>query len=227
MAKINYTKAKPIYLNVLADGKFHQEVPEGTEGAVRRDYKTTDGKQGSKNELLIDDISGIISEVSKFEGDFGTNVIVIFEADEGDAPIVVSLSANSNFGEDFLKKLNSIDTDEEVTLLPFSFENKEDGKTKRGITIYKGDTLIYKDKKIINEKIQNYYSEKKGDKWVPAHGYPIAPKKAGKKVISKEEWKIYFAQARVFMLEKLEDHPLYKDQTEIKSKEKVEEENAF
>jgi hypothetical protein len=213
MTTIEYTKERPNYFNVLADGKFHLEVPEGTEGAVRRDYETSDKKQGFKWELLAETITGKIVEITKYEGDFGTSVIISFEAEGDEKRVVVSLSANGNFGEDFLKKLNNIKTDVEVSLSPFSFEDGK-GKKRKGISIVQN-----------GEKIQSYYSKKGEDgKWTEINGYPqLPPVKINKKTkeiipLSKVEWKVYFGQARIFMLEELEKHPLFKEQSETVSK---------
>jgi hypothetical protein len=188
---IEYSKPQGTYFSVLADGKFHTTVSEGTVGAVKRDYETSDGKKGSKWELVAQSIAGKITNIAIYESDFGKN-IQVYLGDE----VIVSLQANSNFGEDFMKKLPNIDLEKEVKLAPYSFEDEESKKTKRGVTIYQE-----------NKKIADYYHVKEGEKWTDANGYPKLPAKS--KNWSKEEWKIYFMQARVFLLEEVAKNKLY------------------
>ncbi len=59
------------FVSILADGKMHMTVPEGTEGAVKRDYETSDGKKGTKHELVYTELSGMIEKIEFYEGDFG------------------------------------------------------------------------------------------------------------------------------------------------------------
>lgn len=189
--KIEYSKPAGTYYSVLSDGKFHTTVPEGTEGSVKREYETSDGKKGVKTELVAQAISGLITNIALYESDYGKNIQISFGTE-----VIVSLSTNSNFGEDFMKKLPNIDITKEVKLAPYSFEDEESKKLKRGITIYQD-----------NKKIADFYHVKKEDKWVEANGYPKLPAKA--KSWTKEEWKIYFLQARVFLIEEVAKNKLY------------------
>jgi len=198
MATIEYSKDKGTYFSVLGDGKFHQTVDSKVEGAVLREYETSDGKKGSKYELLAQSISGRITGVSIFDGNFGKNVQVIFGNDEKpDDTIIVSLSAQGNYGEDFLKKLPNIDASKDVKLSPYAFED-DNGKKKKGMTVYQGDT-----------KVQNYYSEenKKTKKWTLINGYPKPEGKTD--TYDSDDWKLYYAGARKFLLTELKKHPLY------------------
>lgn len=204
MAKVNYSGEKAKFFSVLADGKFHHAVEENHPGAVKREYETSDGKTGVKWDIIADSISGLIESITIREGAFGKQLQIYFSKGE-DEPVVVSLSLNSNYAEDFLKKLPNVKRDVEVTVVPYSFED-EKGKNKKGMTVYQED-----------EKVTGYYHElvDKGDKKVlkAINGYPEVPKEAFSKTKpwDSDDWKMFFTQARKFLVSELEKNPLYRD----------------
>lgn len=188
------------FASVLADGKIHVNVEEGTEGAVPRYYATEadkeegkDKKSGVKHELIYTELSGVITKVDFHEGNYGTNLLLTVEdedAGEDEKPVTLSLSTESNFGEDVMKKLPAIDLKKPVTFVPYSFEDK--GKKKRGITI----TQLNKKTKE-PEKITSFYQK---DKDV-INGYPKPPvfKKGAK--VQKSVWRKYFGEVREFLVQ--------------------------
>lgn len=180
------------YASVLADGKIHVAVPEGTEGAILRTYETSDKKTGSKWEHVYQQLRGKIKKVAFREGDFGAQIMVTVGDDSNEKPIVLVLGTGSNYGEDLMKKLLAIDLEQEVILKPYSF-NDDKQKLRKGISILQGET-----------KVENYFYDKEAKKNL--HGYPVAPKPKGKKPISKDEWKIYFTNVRIFLVDKISEH---------------------
>lgn len=179
------------YLSVLADGKLHLTVPEGTEGAVKRSYETSDGKTGEKWEFVFKDVSGMITKVGFYEGDYGKQLQLTIE-DGDEKPVVLSLSTSQNYGEDMMKKLLNIDLSKPVKLAPYSFTDDK-GKLRKGISVIQEEV-----------KIKNYfYDEAKGKN---INGYPEPKMPKGKKTLSKDEWKLYFMQARMFLIEKITEH---------------------
>lgn len=63
---------KTAYVTILAsDGTFRLVVPTGTPGSILREYELKDGTKGSKNELVFQKMTGIIQDVSFFDGSFG------------------------------------------------------------------------------------------------------------------------------------------------------------
>lgn len=203
MAKIEMTGAGATFFSVLSDGKFHHSVEEGHQGATKREYELKDGTKGFKWEITANSIEGLISGISVRDGEFGKQLHIAFAGDANDdKTVVISLNLASNFAEDFLKKLPNIDTDKEVKLVPYSFEDEKTKKTKRGITVYQED-----------KKINGYYHEMKADKKSgketlhAINGYPEVPKES--KTWDSDDWKIYFTQARKFLVAQLEKHPLY------------------
>lgn len=185
-----------IFASVLADGKIHVGATEHTEGAVKREYETSDGKSGEKWELLYTELSGTIEKVSFFEGNYGKNLQIVVRDDEDESakPITLSIPTESNFGEDVMKKLPNINQKKVVTFAPYSFLDDK-GKRKRGVTV------TQESKKGEVEKIQNFYYDAKIKE--VANGYPEVPKPKKGKALTKSDWRKYFGNAREFLIEDL------------------------
>lgn len=205
---LNNTEEKQVFASVLADGKFHVTVPEGTEGAVVRKYKTSDGKEGTKIEKTYTEVIGKITKINFYEGNFGKQLQVTVEDGKND-PIVLSLSTSSNYGEDMMKKLINVDPNKFVKIVPYSFLD-DNGKTKKGITIWQKNDATGK-----NEKLKNYFYDEEKKKNI--HGYPEPKKGKGGKPLSKDQWKIYFAECREFLVETLTEHFKIEESTEVVS----------
>lgn len=195
------TRENKDYVSILADGTLRVVVPEGTDGAVRREYETSDGKTGVKHELVFTEISGIISKIAFFDGDFGKLLQLTF-TDGDEKPLTLSVSTETNFGEDIMKKLPAIDLDNYVRFVPYSFEDEKTGKTKKGVTIYQGQEEN-DEGEMVDIKIGNYFydTEKKKN----LHKFPEAPTAPKGKEVSKEKWKMYFMEARIFLIEYITD----------------------
>lgn len=181
------------YFNVLADGKFHQTVEQGTEGAVHRTYETSDGKTGEKWEKVYSDVSGMITNIEFADGNYG-KLLMITISDDGYEPVVVSLNCNSNFGEDMLHKLLNIDQKLPVKLIPYSFTDDK-GKNRKGITVMQGDI-----------KVQSHFKQYSEDtkEFTYTAGFPEAPKDKGNKKPSSDQWKVWYANCRLFMIDYIE-----------------------
>lgn len=175
-------------MNILgSDGTLRLTVPEGTEGAKKREYETSDGKVGSKWELTFKSLAGKITNIQKYEGDYGTNLLVTLSYEGGSDTI--SFNTATPFGEDFMKKLPNINLDEYVVITPYSFVD-ENGKTRKGVTVTQGDV-----------KLTNYFYD--AEKKENIHGYPNP--KGDTTKYTKEKWKLYFGEARIFLLEYVEE----------------------
>ena len=177
------------FVTILADGKLHMTVEEGTEGARKREYETSDGKTGEKWELVFTEVTGKITEVKFFEGDYGKSLQLKIE-DGDEKPVVLSLSCASNYGEDAMKKIINVDLEKDVKIVPYSFLDDK-GKNKKGVTIYQED-----------QKIKNFFYDEDAKKNI--NGYP-EPKKL-KKPLSKDQWKLYFMEARMFLIDAITEH---------------------
>lgn len=202
------SKKEQNYLSILADGKLHMTVPEGTEGAVVREYETSDGTKGHKWEKVYKDVIGKITKIGFFDGDYGRSLqLTITDGEE--IPVVLSLSTSSNYGEDMMKKLLNIDLEKIVKIAPYSFTD-EKGKSKKGVTVWQFSEETGK-----NEKITNYFYDTEAKKNI--HGYP-EPKKL-KKPLSKDQWKLYFGECREFLVETITEKFGIEDQTSASDKD--------
>jgi hypothetical protein len=107
-----------------------------------------------------------------------------------------------------MKKILNVDIEKPVKIVPYAF-NDDKGKVKKGITIYQGE-----------QKIENYFYD--ATKKKNLHGYP-EPKKL-KKPLSKDQWKMYFMEARMFLEEKISEHFKLDNEKELTPKEKLDKE---
>lgn len=206
MAQLRNNKPEGTFISILADGSMRMVVPEGTEGAVKREYETSDEKKGVKHEIVYTELEGLIKGVKFFEGDFGKLLQIAFS---GEPLIILSVSTESSYGEDLMKKLPNIDITKEVKLVPYSFEDLK-GKKRKGVTVYQD-----------GNKIESYYYGVGNDgKKTEINGYPEVKLPKGKKTMSKDDWKLYFMTARKFLIEKIEE--IFKI-TEEKSEAEVDE----
>lgn len=183
------------YVNILgSDGSLRITVSEGTEGAKRREYETSDGKTGVKYEHVFKSISGMVTDLSFYDGDYGKNILMDFD-NEGEI-LTLTVNTASNFGEDLMKKLPNIDFSQRVLIIPYAFED-EKGKTRKGLTINnQGD------------KVQNFFYDAIEKKNI--NNYPDPKPNKGDKPYSKDDWKIYFIETRKFLTEYTEENILPK-----------------
>lgn len=186
MALINNKAENRKYITILADGKLHMTVPEGTEGATMRHYELKDGTKGSKLELVFTEVSGIITNINLKDGNYGQMLeATITDAANGEDPVVLSVGVNSNFAEDLMKKLPNISLTLPVRLVPFSFTDDK-GKARKGITVYQDQV-----------KVESYYHE--SGTFNPLNGYP-SPQK-DQKLMKKPDWKKFYGVANDFLVE--------------------------
>lgn len=178
-------KENKIYFIVLStDGKFHQTVPNGTIGAVLREYEDKAGAKKSKWELIHDSVSGHITNISFKDSDFG-KVIKIELDGEG----VMSFSTNSSFGTDIMKKLPGMDLSLFYKFVPYSFK-ADNGKIKKGVSVYQGET-----------KIDSFYYNPMTKK--STNGMPEP--EGDTKEFDSDDWKMYFTtKVKKFLISEVE-----------------------
>jgi len=84
------------FVSVLSsDATLRKVVPEGTVGAVTREYEDSKGNKGTKIEMIYESMNGIIKDIKFVDTDFGRLIQVTlldFPTDE-----VLSLSTSSPF----------------------------------------------------------------------------------------------------------------------------------
>lgn len=181
------------FASILADGKIHITVPEGTEGSVVREYTTSDEPdvKRKKTEMVYKDISGLIKEVKFEEGKFGNQILLsILDEEEGEEdPTILCLGTESNFGEDVMKKLLNVNLKKPVKFAPYSFKDGK-GKTQRGVVMMQSD-----------KKLENFFYDSKEKKNL--HGYPETLKPKSGKSITKAQWRKYFSECSEWLVEYL------------------------
>lgn len=189
------TKETKKIVTVLGSaGDFRLQVDEGTEGAVTREYETSDGKKGIKHELVFGAIEGSVTNVEFFDGDYGKNLLITFSFTEDEEPVTVSLGCNTQFGEDALKKFPNIDLDKEVRMEPFAFTD-ENGKPIKGINITQD-----------SEKVTSAYWDNENKKNLL--GYPEPDGDTTK--YDADDWKVFFTKARKHTIAWVEENVLPK-----------------
>lgn len=192
---LNNTRANKNFVSILSDGTIRMTVPEFTEGSVTREYETSDGKTGTKHEMVYTELVGMITKVAFFDGDFG-KLLQLTIVDGEDEPVILSVGTESNFGEDLMKKLPGVDLSLPVRIAPYSMTT-DNGKTKKGVSIYQTPHEFSDE-----VKIKSYFYDEENK--VNLHGFPEIPAGHGKKPVSKEQWKMYFLEARIFLIDFIE-----------------------
>lgn len=190
-------KPKGRFISILADGKFHETVPEGTEDAEKREYETSSGEKGEKWEITYPEIRGVIRKVDFWDGEFGEMVQLTF-GDPGEEQITVSQGVAGNFGEDILKKLPGLSPEKEVRIRPYAFEDENTGKQKRGVTFWQDE-----------QKVPDFFWDGKKK----LHGFPEP--EGDTSTYSKDEWKMYFLKARIFLIKYNKENIVGKYDAEI------------
>lgn len=185
---------KDNYVSILSsDGTFRLVVPEGTEGSIVREYETSDGKKGSKTELVFNKLDGMITNVEFHGGEFGKNLLVTVDDGQAD-PVVVSMNCAQAYGEDFMKKLPSIDLSKPVIISPYAFEDDKK-KMKKGVSIVQNDA-----------KVRNFFYDEVEKK--ETNGFP-APE-GDTSTYDSDSWKVHFIKVRKFLVDYVEKNVMPK-----------------
>lgn len=169
----NYEGSK--FLAIKA-GKLRLKSDKGTPGAVLREFTNPQtGEKGEVWEVVYPGWSGIVRDVTFYEGDGFESLNVVFD------DITLSMNSDSRYASDFLKKYASADRHSEITVTPYDFVT-EDGKKKTGLTIVQDE-----------EKLPDHFSFKDEKGWQQRDGYPAYDG------TTKEDWKIYLLQVKKFL----------------------------
>lgn len=210
---------KRTYLNILgSDGSLRMTTEESDPKAKRRDWKSPDGeKTGTKWERVYRDISGKVTTIEFYDGDYGKNLIIGLTDGDNDE-VCVSIQTNSPFGEDMMKKIPAIDMSKSIKLAPYAFED-DNGKMRKGVTVYQANDEGVFDK---DNKVENFFYDK--TKKENLYDFPTPKFKKDKKTgenkpFSSDEWKLYFGTCRLFLIDYIEEKHLVKTEHEEKEVE--------
>ena len=180
---------KKVRYYTIIEGSFRVQVDQNNPEAIKRDWKSADGKMsGTKYERIVNSVIGYIEDIQFYEGEYGTEVNIGFDKSEDGYRPIVALKLSTREGEDFLKKLPNIDLLREVRLRPFNF-NGDEGDEVRGMDVKQED-----EKGEFKKKIKSYFQT---DDRKSINGYPVPEGDLGD--FSKDDWKIYFLQTRKFL----------------------------
>lgn len=192
-----------IFISILtSDGTFRLPVEEGTEGAVKREYETSDGNKGVKHELVLKAVSGRVEKVSFAETNFGKLIqLSVDTGEEGEGTLTISTNTSNSFGIDLMKKLPNLDFSKVYRFAPFSFEG-DNGKPVRGISITEGEEYTKDEKK----KVKNFFFDE--DKKKELHDFPTPSGDTSK--YTKNKWKAYFGEVEDFLIAYTEEKVITK-----------------
>jgi len=182
---LSNNKTNGTFASVLSTGEISVKCEEGTPGSVRREYEDSKTKELKvKFEKIYTDLTGFITSVKFFEGEYGKQLQLT--VNDGGEETVLSFPTSSNFCEDLMKKLPSVNFEKEVFIKPYSFTDKVSKKLRKGVTIMQD-----------NEKVSSYFTSYANEKAETINGLP-QPEKG--KAYDNEDWKMYFMTVRKFLI---------------------------
>jgi len=173
---------KTTFLNIV-QGEFAKRVSEGTPNAIQREIEYEDVKK-TVWETRHESLSGIIKSIEiKEDGKFGDQLLINLQ--DGMDVFTVSLGLSSREAKGFMLCLPNIDVSEELTLSPYNYERKKDGKKMIGLGITQESTGVGEFK-----NVPYYYTNE--------NGLPHADVAPDEK-LDKDEFKILMAQITIFL----------------------------
>lgn len=173
-----------LYLSIIG-WNMVQKVEEGTLGAKRRDYETSDWNTGTKYEIHHKNLVGKVVGLEFVDGSFGEQFVLTLANWEDRAKI--HLNSDSKYFTAFAKKLPNLKLEENVTLNSFDFTTN-DGKRITGMDIKQG-----------GEKVADYYWDGKK----ALNGIPEVSK-TDAKGYDKDDWKMHFMKVKKFLKKEVE-----------------------
>lgn len=177
-------KQEGLFYSII-DGTFRRRVPEGTQGATRREYETKDGTKGVKYEMVIDSLEGYVHGMTLNEGDFGRTLNIKLDPNEKGINPNLQFNVETAYGEDVLKKLPNVDFTKPVRFRPFAFTDQNTGREIRGVELKQGE-----------EKLSNFFWDSENKKAL--NGLPEI--NVDPVTMTKDDWKIHFMTVRKFLI---------------------------
>jgi hypothetical protein len=202
MSKAEQGTSNKLYLSIVG-GALRQSVPEGTPGAIRRDWEAG-GEKGVKHEIVFKAYSGKITNVYFYDGEsngrkFSNLNIVLDENEDGKKP-VISVGLGTRYASDILKKLPNVDFEKEVRIRPYAFTPEGEDKTVTGVEITQPDNMGG-----FTDKIDSYFHFQDGaGKWKPKNGFPVPEGDTGD--YTSDDWKLFYLQVRRFLVAYTKEH---------------------
>lgn len=174
------TRGNRTYVSIV-QGQLAQRVTEDTPRAIKRIIE--DKKTKAKREvweLLYGTADGMIEGIEiKEDGSFGDQLNINM-SDNG-RHFTVSLSMSGREAKAFLCVLNNVDLKQPVTLAPYNFVSKEDGRQVIGLNTLQGG-------KTKDFKVTPYFSK------TSPNGLPQVPEGS-----DKDEFKLVMKSQEIFL----------------------------
>lgn len=168
------TSERKTYIQIL-NGRFSLKSNKDNVEAVERINKKGD----TVYELLYDKLSEVkIKSMSIEKTDYGKN-LEIFLTDKAEN-FILSIPVESKYFDSFCAKIGNADLSKDMTLAPYSFQPKEGGNKRTGMSIYQH-----------GNKLEYYFTPDN------LHGKPT-PKAEH---LDDDDWKIFKMQERKFYCE--------------------------
>jgi hypothetical protein len=137
MGVTQLNRKSKIYYNVM-NGKvvrsYGKVKPEQEiEGLTARINK----KQDTVYEVNHDAVSGRIKSIGLIEStDYGDKLELVLTDFEEESNVQMMFSGN--YAKSFMMRMHNINPTQDITIVPYSFVDRETGKTRTGLTIYQG-----------------------------------------------------------------------------------------
>lgn len=179
------TKANRTFVSIV-QGQFAQRVSEDTPGAIKRIIKNQrDNSEKTVYELMYRDACGTIESIVINEtGDYGDQLEINME-DIG-SKFTISLAMSGREAKSFLCCLKNINLSIPVTLAPYNFIAKDNGKQIIGMGVYQGGTGS--DARDKEHKVMPHFSKD------TPNGLPQVPEGA-----DKDEFKLVMKSQEIFL----------------------------
>jgi hypothetical protein len=202
MSKTETSSTNKQYLSIV-QGSLRQSVAEGTPDAVRREWEAG-GDKGVKHEIVFKAITGLITDVSFFDGDSNgrkfTNLNIVLDANENGKKPVISVGVGTRYASDILKKLPNVKLDEEVRIRPFAFTPEGEDKTVTGVEITQKDRSGE-----FTRKVDSFFHAKAGDgKTIIKNGFPRP--EGDTRDYTSDDWNVFYVQVRRFLVNYTKQH---------------------
>jgi hypothetical protein len=183
-------REKNLYYTIIG-GSFRVQVDKDDPQAIRRDWTSADGqKSGTKYERIVNSLVGYIEDIQFRDTEYGLQMYVALDKNLNDEMPVIALQTASREAEDLMKKLPNINFLKEVRLRPFNFEG-DSGDEVRGMEVMqpdeKGEFIV---------KVTGYFRDVATKENINAFPSP----EGDTENYSKDDWKLYFLQARKFLV---------------------------
>lgn len=177
------------FVTISAEGELRIPSDEKNPLALKREYELKDGSggKGVKYETIQHAYFGLIKKISFNDNGFGLMLNVAFEKEGDEDEVIISMSTESSFGIDLMRKLPNIDYKKEIEFAPYSFCDDK-LKDRRGVTIRQLGAP--------DNKVQDYFFDKTTEQRINGMLSPEGDVDS----YDKDDWKMYFMRVRKFLV---------------------------